>query len=68
MNDLTKTEQALVEYFNRGMDLAENLKSCIIKNKKIDDKTIIALNEFIIATHSIADLQFELEQRNMKLN
>jgi len=66
--EFSKTEQALVEYFNRGTDLAEKLKSCIIKGKKLDDKTIIALNEFIIAAYSIADLQFELERRTMRIN
>jgi hypothetical protein len=68
MDDFTKTEQALIEYFNTGADLAENLKRCLKKDQKMDDKAIVSLNYFIIAAHKIADLQFELERRNMRLN
>lgn len=64
----TKSEQALVDYFNSGADLAEHVKSLIKKDRIIDDKCVIILNEFIIAAHKIADLQFELERRSYKLN
>lgn len=67
--EFTKTEQALVDYFKLGADLAENLKRCIIKNDKLlDDKTILVLNNFIMNAHKVADLQFELERRSMRLN
>jgi hypothetical protein len=68
MNEITQTEQSLVEYFNCGADLAEELKRCLKKDQVMDDKAIIALNHFIIAAHKIVDLQTELERRNMRLN
>jgi hypothetical protein len=68
MNEFTQTEQSLVEYFNRGADLAEELKRCLKKDQHMDDKAIVALNHFIIAAHKIVDLQTELERRNMRLN
>lgn len=68
MDEFTLTEQALIDYFNTGADLAEHVKRCVKKNQRIDNKTIIALNNFIIAAHNIADLQYELERRNMRLN
>ena len=68
MDEITKTEQALVDYFNSGADLSEQLKRCLKKDQKMDHKAIVALNNFIIAAHKIADLQYELERRNMRLN
>jgi hypothetical protein len=68
-NEFSKTEQALIDYFNSGADLAEELKRVIIKNNAVlDDKTIVSLNKFIIAAHAIADIQFELERKSYKLN
>lgn len=64
----TQTELALMDYFNKGAVLAENLQRCLKKDSTMDDKAIFALNEFIIAAHKIVDLQLALEARNMKLN
>lgn len=67
--EFTKTEQALVDYFNSGNKLADDLKRCMTKNDSImDTKAITSLNEFVIATYKVADLQFELERRSYKLN
>jgi len=66
--EFTKTEQALIEYFNAGADLAEHLKRIIKKDQKIDHKTVVALNNFMIAGTKISDLQFELERRSLSLN
>ena len=66
--EFTKSEQALMEYFRKGIILAESLKDEIQKGLDLKPSTVIALNEFIIAAHGVADLQFQLEKRSLKLN
>lgn len=63
-----KTKQLLMRYVNTASDLAESVKRNIIKNGLIDDKTVLALNEFIIASNAISDLTDELNKDNLKLN
>ena len=62
------TKQALMEYANTAADLAESVKRNIIKDRVIDDKTIIALNMFIIASNAVKDLIDELNRDSIKFN
>ncbi len=56
------TKEAFIKYVDAGHDLAENIKRCIQKDGCIDNKTIIALNEFTIASNNIKDLTDELNE------
>lgn len=62
------TKRALAQYVNKAQDLAESIKRNIVKDGIVDDKTILALNAFIIASNAISDLQEDLKLTNMKLN
>lgn len=66
------TRQALMKYVNSATDLAESVKRNITKSGIIDNKTVLALNEFIIASNAIADLTSQLtmdtKDPNTKLN
>ncbi len=55
-----ETKKALMAYVNTATDLAESVKRNIAKNGIIDNKTVLALNEFIIASNAIADLTEQL--------
>lgn len=60
------TKEAFVKYVDTGHDLAENVKRNIQKDGCIDNKTVIALNEFIIASNNIQDLTDELHESDPK--
>lgn len=49
-------KQAIIDYVNSGADLAEELKRNIQSDGVIDDKTILALNAFIIAYSAFSEL------------
>lgn len=68
MEEMDETQRALAIYVNRAADLADAVKSDIQKKGYITDKTVIALNGFIIAANNIADLTTALNQINMSLN
>lgn len=65
---MTITQRALAMYVNRAADLAESLKKDIQKRGYISDKTILALNAFIVAANNIKDLTDELDKINQELN
>jgi hypothetical protein len=66
---MLKTQKLLADYVNKATDLAESVRRNIQHNNAIiDNKTVIALNEFIIAANGIKDLTDELEKVNTKLN
>ena len=44
------------KYVNAAADLAESVKRNIIKDGVIDDKTVNHLNDFMVATNEMADL------------
>ena len=44
-------------YVDAATDLAESVKRNIVKNGMIDDKTVIKLNNFMIATNNLAEMQ-----------
>ncbi len=67
-NKNSNTKQLLMKYVDTASDLAENVKRNIVKNGLIDDKTVLALNEFIIASNAISDLTDELTRDKLKLN
>lgn len=58
----------LTDYINAATDLAENVKRNIKKKNVIDNETVLALNNFIIAANSIAFLEDKLTASKMKLN
>ena len=65
---MDKTQRALAMYVNRASDLAESVKNDIIKKGYISDKTVNALNAFIIAANNIADLEEALNDLISDLN
>jgi len=68
MSDDSATKRALMRYVDAATDLAESVKKNIAHDGIIDDKTVILLNEFIIAANAIADLTTALNQTNIKYN
>lgn len=65
---MDKTEKLLAEYVNRAADLAELLRSDIQHNdSKISNKTILALNAFIIASNAFEEFNDDNEV-NLTLN
>lgn len=73
-----KTEERLLSrYVEAAADLAEALKRNIVHNKVtvkgveltvVDDKTVLALNNFVIAANSIKDMTEVLTKRNNTFN
>lgn len=63
-----KVEMLLAEYINAAADLAESVKRNIKKDNKIDDKTVLILNEFMIVSNKIAFLTDKITTSNTKLN
>lgn len=51
-----KAGKAFIKYVETGMDLAEQLKRDISKDGKISNKTVLKLNDFIVAYNEIADM------------
>lgn len=62
------TDKALNRYVNTASDLAESLKRNIQKDRFIDDKTMLILNEFIIAANEISDMIEHLNKKVIKFN
>lgn len=65
---MSYTRQALAEYANKAADLAEAVKRNLSKDSKIDDKTILALNAFVIAANNVKDLTDQLNEGKVTLN
>lgn len=66
---MRKDQKALLDYVNAAADLAENVRRNIMHtDNTIDDKTVLALNAFIIANNAIKFLTDQLESKNTKLN
>lgn len=63
-----KTAKALARYVNAASDLAEAVKRNIVHGSMIDDKTVVVLNEFIIAANEIKDMTDELNNKVIKYN
>jgi hypothetical protein len=67
-------KKAFQKYAYAAADLADSVKRNIIKDGIIDDKTVNCLNDLIIATNELAEVQdemLELENENesdQKLN
>jgi hypothetical protein len=65
---MARTKQALIKYVDTATALAESIKRNIQHDGKVDNKTVLALNEFIIAANDISSLTDELTKDKMKLN
>lgn len=61
-------KKSLATYFNTAQELAEAIKRDIIRDTKVSQKTILALNAFVLAGNSIADLTAEFDRYNLTLN
>ena len=55
--DNDNAKKLFQNYVNAATDLAESVKRNITKDGVIDDKTVIFLNDFIIATNALANLE-----------
>lgn len=58
---MDKAKKVFQNYINAASDLAESVKRNIVHDGLIDDKTVNILNDFMIATNEMADLQDELD-------
>lgn len=71
MND-AKLSLSFLEFIERAIKLAESVKRNILKNKRgiavIDDKTVLALNDFMKKTNEIADYKEILIHNTKDLN
>ena len=67
---MDKTQLLLKKYVDCASNLAENVKRNVQHEGKIDNKTVLSLNEFIIAANSIAHLPWDFEdnENDTKLN
>jgi hypothetical protein len=64
-----KTKQLLANYVNAAADLAESIRNDIQhNNEKVSNKTVLALNKFVVSANDIQDLEAELNHDNHKLN
>jgi len=63
-----KTKQALKRYIDAAANLAELIKRNIQKDGCIDNKTVLALNEFVVASNEVADLTEQITATNIKYN
>lgn len=54
------TKNSLAKYVNAASDLAEAVKRDITKDGYVSEKTVLALNAFIIAGNEIADFTTEI--------
>lgn len=52
---MTKAGKAFIKYVNAGVTLADQIKIDIAKDGIISTKTILKLNDFIVAYNEIAD-------------
>ncbi len=64
----SETKRALKKYVDAATDLAEQVKRNIQKDGCIDDKTVLALNEFVISANEIADLTDQLNENESNRN
>lgn len=63
------TIKSLAAYVDKATDLAEAVRNAVQHNSGvIDNKTVLALNDFIIAANNIKDLTDTLENDSIKLN
>ncbi len=66
---MDKTEKLLAEYVNKAADLAEAVRMNIQHNDGlIDNKTVLALNAFIIVANAVEGLPDDEIEDNIKLN
>lgn len=57
---MDRTKKAFQKYVNAATDLAESVKRNITKDGCIDDRTVSAVNDLIIATNELANINDEL--------
>lgn len=60
------TKKAFAKYVNAAADLAESVRRNITKDGYIDEKTVLALNNLVIAANEITDLTDELNSDNLQ--
>lgn len=65
---MSVSKRQFVRYVNAGHSLAELLKRNIQKDGLITNETVLALNEFIIASNEIKDLTDEVREDDKTLN
>lgn len=66
---MDSAQLALALYVDKASDLAEAIRHDVQHNNgAISNKTILALNAFVIAANQIKDLTDTLEQSTTKLN
>lgn len=56
------TKELLQKYVNTATDLAEAVKRDIQKDGRVSQKTVLTLNQFVIAANDLADVRNELNE------
>lgn len=59
------SKKDIQNYVDKSSNLAENVKRNVMHGGMVDDKTVLALNEFIIAANNIQDLIAELNKNKV---
>lgn len=66
------TKKQFARYITTASALAEHVKRCLTKEGIIDNKAVLALNDFIIAANEVNDTLSQLTNEdkspNIKLN
>lgn len=60
--------RALSIYFNAAADLADLMRLDLQKKGYFSDRTILALNKFVIAQNNIADLTAQYDEVSKTIN
>lgn len=67
-----KEDLAFIRYIDASKELAENVRRNITKAKKgvavIDDQTVVALRDFIVAYNAISDMYKQMTNDTVKFN
>lgn len=61
-----KAEDAFTAYIDTGAALSDSIKRNIQKDGMIDNQTVLALNEFIIAYNTLAELTKLMNMNTLK--
>jgi len=65
---MDKAQILLKKYVDSATDLAESVRRNIQHDNKIDNKTVLALNAFIIAANEIDRLPWDFEDNEFDPN
>lgn len=63
---MRREHRALARYVNAATDLAESVKRNIQHGGKVDDETVLKLNEFSIAANAVSSMLEEVKRKSIR--